>query len=81
MRDEFFARSASDKTDDWPAWFIARKSNPRLNVMHQVTKLLGLDFQGATMGSRPHMELLAASANEAEAARASPAPPLLSGDR
>ena len=42
MSEEFFARSASDNTDDWPYWYIAKTSNPRLNVTSEVVKILGL---------------------------------------
>lgn len=32
----FFARSASDRTDDWPFWYIADRSRGSLNVTIQL---------------------------------------------
>ncbi len=31
----YFARSASDGTDDWPFWYVAETHNPRLNVLRK----------------------------------------------
>ena len=28
----FFARSASDKSDDWPLWYVADRQKANLNV-------------------------------------------------
>ena len=30
--DRYYARSASDRTDDWPFWFVADKTRGGLNV-------------------------------------------------
>jgi hypothetical protein len=32
MAERYFARSASDRTDDWPYWFVADRSRGNLNV-------------------------------------------------
>jgi hypothetical protein len=32
MTERYFARSASDQTDDWPYWFVADRSRGNLNV-------------------------------------------------
>lgn len=34
----FYARSASDKTDDWPAWFVADRQRNGRNVTADLTK-------------------------------------------
>lgn len=32
MADRYYARSASDKTDDWPFWFVADRTQGDRNV-------------------------------------------------
>lgn len=32
MSDRYFARSASDNTDDWPFWYVADRTLSNLNV-------------------------------------------------
>lgn len=32
MSDRFYARSASDRTDDWPYWFVADRQKSGINV-------------------------------------------------
>jgi hypothetical protein len=32
MAERYLARSASDRTDDWPSWFVADRSRSNLNV-------------------------------------------------
>lgn len=34
----YYARSASDKTDDWPFWFVADDSQGGLNVTAEVAE-------------------------------------------
>lgn len=41
MDEEFIFRSASDKTDDWPFWYLTEKSTGNLNV---TMKYLGCTF-------------------------------------
>lgn len=36
MVDRFFARSASDNTDEWPFWFVADRNRGALNVTAEV---------------------------------------------
>lgn len=45
MTDRYFARSASDKTNDWPWWFIADKNRGGLNVTGEVFDMLGIPFK------------------------------------
>jgi hypothetical protein len=33
LRQRFFARSASDRTDDWPFWYVADRRSGNLNVV------------------------------------------------
>lgn len=40
--ERFIARSASDKTEDWPFWFVADNSHGGLNVtLALIEKLFG----------------------------------------
>lgn len=32
MSERYFARSASDKTDDWPFWYVADRLKANFNV-------------------------------------------------
>ncbi len=32
IKPRYFARSASDRTDDWPLWFVADRHQSDLNV-------------------------------------------------
>lgn len=36
----FFARSASDRTDDWPHWYVADRAAAELNVTVQLLPAL-----------------------------------------
>jgi hypothetical protein len=45
----FYARSASDKTDDWPFWFVADEMQGGLNVTKRLQNLRGdapVDIRG-----------------------------------
>ena len=67
MSNRYYARSASDKTDDWPLWFVAYKTLGGLNVTDKVSRMLGLDGlhkPGATLCFREYAEQLAADANK-----------------
>jgi hypothetical protein len=35
----YFARSASDKTDDWPWWFVADRQKGDLNVTAELLRM------------------------------------------
>lgn len=66
MRDEFFARSASDKTEEWPFWFVARRSNPSRNIFAELCDALGLARgRGQVLENREDALRLAALANAA----------------
>jgi hypothetical protein len=59
---KFIARSASDNTDDWPAWMIW---NGHLNVTGKVMRAMYYPFpHGMVFMSREHAEQYAALANE-----------------
>lgn len=55
------ARSASDKTDDWPFWFVCQADDSRVGGLHNI-----LRFEGslAMFTSRARAEEIAAHANE-----------------
>lgn len=60
----FYARSASDKTDDWPFWFVADEKHGGLNVTGEVCDALGINrAPGANLGARCDMVGLAVRAN------------------
>jgi hypothetical protein len=51
----YVARSASDRTDDWPYWYVTPKSDGRSNC---------LEFSnGATFADRETAKAIAAHAN------------------
>lgn len=51
--ERYFARSASDRTDDWPFWFVADRTRGGLNVTLELFEaifgdhLVGLPFMSA----------------------------------
>jgi hypothetical protein len=64
MTPRYYARSASDRTDEWPWWFVADKQRGGLNVTSEVSKLLNRPTQpGATLCFREYAEELAEEAN------------------
>lgn len=56
MKKRYYARSASDKTDDWPHWFVADGQKGGLNV---TCELIGVTFTSREMAGK-----LAVYANE-----------------
>ena len=50
MSDRYYARSASDKTDDWPFWFVADKQQGGLNVTNKLLKKFCEAFYEANKG-------------------------------
>lgn len=67
MSSEFFARPASDRTDDWPFWFVARRDQPGRNVLAEACEVAGIPRSpGAVLALREDAEFLARKANEAE---------------
>lgn len=66
MTPRYYARSASDHTDDWPWWFVADKQLGGRNVTSEVSELLNRPrkFPGATLCAREYAEQLAEEANK-----------------
>jgi hypothetical protein len=65
MTDRYFARSASDKTDDWPWWFIADKNRGGLNVTSEVFTMLNIPLKlGAVFTHRLQATEIAELANK-----------------
>lgn len=61
MTKRYFARSASDKTDDWPFWYVADREKGNLNVTVKLEPLL----EGALpFTSKEYAIRLAKRANE-----------------
>lgn len=58
----YYARSASDKTDNWPNWFVADAERGGLNVTASIVS--GLLLPGVTLVSREISIVLAGIANE-----------------
>lgn len=59
-----FPRSASDRTDDWPFWFVADRQAGGLNVTADlIRKHVNQDHVGGVFGSREQIEMLADVAN------------------
>ena len=66
----FYARSASDRTDDWPYWYVADREKAGLNV----TVALVPEMRGCMpFLSRKEAESLAQAANR-------PSPPSKEGE-
>lgn len=64
----YFARSASDRTEDWPFWFVADSKKGGLNVTASLfERLTGERAHGAVFAPRGEAELIAAHANKAAA--------------
>ena len=65
MTPRYYARSASDHTDDWPWWFVADNQLGGRNVTSEVAILLNRPrkFQGPTLCAWEYAEQLAEEAN------------------
>jgi hypothetical protein len=60
----FYARSASDKTDNWPFWFVADEKRGGVNVTGELCETLRIHrAPGANLGARWDMVELAMRAN------------------
>lgn len=67
----YFARSASDRTDDWPLWFVADRRKSGLNVtLSLIEKAFGRHVVGMPFLPREHAETLAEISNNDQAATA-----------
>lgn len=65
----YYARSASDKTDDWPFWFVADRNRGGLNVTAQLIRdHINPDHAGGVLLTRSWAEFLAQKANTEGAA-------------
>jgi excinuclease UvrABC nuclease subunit len=65
LASKVIARSASDETDDWPAWFLANGSQTSLNVTQRVAAELGHNMPfGAIFVSREDAQKMAGEYNE-----------------
>jgi len=69
MSDRYYARSASDKTDDWPFWFVFDSQQGGLNVTNKLLKEFCEAFYEANKGcallSKKDAAWLADKGNEA----------------
>ncbi len=64
MSARYYARSASDRTDDWPYWFVADTQKGGLNVTAEIVRQhINQDPKGQTLCSRAIAEALAVIAN------------------
>ncbi|MVA23183.1 hypothetical protein V6582_17785 [Agrobacterium vitis] len=62
--NRYYARSASDRTDEWPFWFVADQRHGVLNVTGRLfEKLTGQPANGAVFTDREYAETLATQAN------------------
>ncbi len=64
----FYARSASDRTDDWPFWFVADADRDGLNVTNElIVRFVSPTYKrdGLPFLTREASEALAAKAQEA----------------
>lgn len=62
---KYAARSASDKTDEWPFWMVVDTSS-NINVTHHLLSKTGFEcsrFHGGSFASRSDAETLADLAN------------------
>ncbi len=65
--ERFFARSASDKTDDWDFWFVADRTKGGLNVTAELLRAhVNPDHRGGTLLHKGDAFRLAGIANAAQ---------------
>ena len=62
MRQKFTARSASDRTDDWPLWMVVDSQGQ--NILGDISRMLGKP--GAVFTNRCMAEKIAAILNKAK---------------
>ena len=64
MTRRYYARSASDRTDDWPFWFVADAQRGGLNVTADLMRQhVNPEHAGATLETQAGAEWLAQKAN------------------
>ena len=62
----YYARSASDKTENWPFWFVADRNRGGLNVTAELVRAhISPDYAGLPLTHRTLAEKIAGIANEA----------------
>jgi hypothetical protein len=62
--DRYYARSASDRTDDWPFWFVADLQKGGLNVTAElVREHVDPDHKGGVLCPESVAKLIASWAN------------------
>ena len=69
MSDRYYARSASNHTEDWPFWLVADRKLGGLNVTAELVRA-HIDpehFIGGTLCTREEAEYIADLANKIEA--------------
>lgn len=65
MTARYFARSASDRTGDWPFWFVADRQKGGLNVTAELIRQhFDPDHKGAVFSDRHGAEMIAERANQ-----------------
>ena len=75
MADRYFARSGSDRTDDWPFWFVADKLRGGLNVTAEMAPRVFPDWvKGCVLTRRSIAEKIAATINQGEPLSAASVP-------
>lgn len=61
----YYARSASDRTDDWPYWFVADRKRGDVNVTAElVRRIADPNHKGAVFAPKEICFALAETANE-----------------
>jgi hypothetical protein len=60
----FYARSASDRTDDWHWWFVADRAHGSLNVTGKLLERAGIDTKGWPLYPRGLCEAIAEVMNK-----------------
>jgi hypothetical protein len=64
MTARYYARTASDRTDHWPIWFVADTQQGGLNVTAVLVRQhLNMNPAGLTLCRRAYAERLAILAN------------------
>ena len=64
MTPRYIARSASNRTDDWPFWFVADTQRGGLNVTAELIRQhMNPDHAGAVLCDRSGATVLAILAN------------------
>lgn len=69
MKPRYYARSASDRTDDWPFWYVADRRKGGVNVTADIVRAhINPNHAGGVLTSRDSAINLADMANGITAA-------------